>query len=76
MRKNLEVTLLDSVSKKTKACDHFVAHLGLDDVWTVWARAEDAAKRPDMRAGYDWVVSRATAYMPQILEWAAPFLKK
>lgn len=75
MRPSLEVVLMDSVSKKTKACDHFVAYLGLDDIWTVWARAEDAAKRPDMRASFDWVVSRATAYMPQILEWAAPFVK-
>lgn len=76
MRPNLEVALMDSVSKKTKACDHFVAYLGLDDVWTVWARAEEAAKRPDMRNQFDWVVSRATAYMPQILEWAAPFVAK
>lgn len=75
LRDGLEVTLMDSVSKKTKACDHFVARLGLDDIWTVWGRAEDAAKRPDMRGKYDWVVSRATAYMPQILEWASPFVK-
>lgn len=76
MRPGLEVVLMDSVSKKTKACDHFVAYLGLDDIWTVWSRAEEAAKRPDMRSGFDWVVSRATAYMPQILEWAAPFVAK
>lgn len=75
MRPNLEVVLMDSVSKKTKACDHFVAHLGLDDVWTVWSRAEDAAKRPDMKHSFDTVVSRATAYMSQILAWAAPFVK-
>lgn len=75
MRKGLEVTLLDSVLKKTKACDHFVECLGLGGIRTVWSRAEDAAKRPDMRMGYDWVVSRATAYMPQILEWATPFVR-
>lgn len=30
---------------------------------------------PGMKSGFDVVVSRATAYMPQILEWAAPFVK-
>jgi 16S rRNA (guanine527-N7)-methyltransferase len=72
---DLQVTLMDSVGKKTKACDHFARELGLKDVSTVWARAEDAAKCADLRAGFDSVVSRATAYMPQILEWSVPFLK-
>lgn len=72
---DLEITLLDSVSKKTKACDHFISELGLSRIRTVWGRAEDAVKMPGMKSGFDTVVSRATAYMPQILEWAAPFVK-
>ncbi|MDQ1344352.1 MAG: rRNA (guanine527-N7)-methyltransferase [Patescibacteria group bacterium] len=71
----LSVTLLDSVSKKTKACDHFIAELGLSNVRTVWGRAEDVVKIPGMRSSFDAVVSRATAYMPQVLEWAAPFVR-
>lgn len=36
MRPGLEVVLMDSVSKKTKACDHFIAELGLTNIRTVW----------------------------------------
>jgi 16S rRNA (guanine527-N7)-methyltransferase len=72
----LEVTLLDSVGKKAKACEYFVAELGLPGVSCVWARAEELAHRPGMRASFDSVVSRATAYLPKILEWSVPFLQK
>lgn len=75
LRPDLDVTLLDSVSKKTKACDHFVRELGLSGVRSVWGRAEEVVKAPGMAAGFDAVVSRATAYMPQILAWAAPFVR-
>lgn len=71
----LDVTLLDSVSKKTKACDHFVRELGLSGVSVVWGRAEEVSRRPNLHASFDAVVSRATAYLPQILEWAIPFVK-
>jgi 16S rRNA G527 N7-methylase RsmG len=34
------------------------------------------AKLPEYHRQFDFVVSRATAYLPQILEWAEPFLAK
>ncbi len=71
----LEVVLLDSVSKKTKACDHFVRELGLSGISVEWGRAEEVAKRPNFGRSFDAVVSRATAYLPTILEWAIPFLR-
>lgn len=70
----LQVTLLDSVGKKVKAMNHFVAELGLTDIWAIQERAEVLAKNPDHAWQYDFVVSRATAYMTEILTWAEPFL--
>ena len=71
----LEVTLLDSVGKKVKAMNYFVEELWLTGIWAIQERAENLAKDPEHCGKYDFVVSRATAYMTDILTWARPFLK-
>ncbi len=70
----LEITLLDSVGKKVKAMDHFIEGLNLQNITAIQARAEDLAKDGAYAGQYDFVVSRATAYMTEILTWAIPFL--
>jgi 16S rRNA (guanine527-N7)-methyltransferase len=70
---HLQITCLDSVSKKTKAIDSFVAELHLPNVSTVWSRAETYAKQEHT---FDYIVSRATAYLPEILTWSLPFMKR
>lgn len=70
------MTLLDSVSKKTKACDHFISALGLTGIRSVWGRAEVIVQSPQYARKYNTVVSRATAYMTDILTWSEPFLAK
>jgi 16S rRNA (guanine527-N7)-methyltransferase len=72
----LQMTLLDSVGKKVKAMNHFVTELELTDIWGIQERAEVLAKDPTHKWQYDIVVSRATAYMTEILTWAEPFLTK
>ena len=71
----ISITLLDSVGKKVKAMTHFASELHLDNVTSLHERAEVLAKNPEHKEGYDVVVSRATAYITDILTWAAPFLK-
>ena len=73
---DLQVTLLDSVGKKVKAMSHFIENLGLTGITAIQERAEVLAKNPEHKAQYDFVVSRATAYMTEILTWAEPFLTK
>lgn len=73
---DLRITLLDSVGKKVKAMNHFVENLGLTGITAIQERAEVLAKNPEHKAQYDFVVSRATAYMTEILTWAEPFLAK
>lgn len=72
----LQVTLLDSVGKKVKAMNHFVSELWLENISAIQERAEILAKHSDHGWQYDFVVSRATAYMTDILTWATPFLRK
>lgn len=70
-----EIMLLDSVGKKVKACDHFIAELELQNAHTLHGRAEKLAQEKTYTKSYDVVVSRATAYLPTILAWAEHFLK-
>lgn len=70
------MTLLDSVGKKVKAMNHFIQELELRDIVAIQERAEILAKNPEYAGKYDFVVSRATAYMTDILIWSAPFLKR
>ena len=73
---DIQVTLLDSIGKKVKAMNHFVQELWLENITAVQARAEDLAKDSLHKEQYDFVVSRATAYISDILYWARPFLRK
>lgn len=71
---NAQFVTLDSVGKKVKAMNHFISELGLQNIRSIQGRAEEIARLPEYRGKFDFVLSRATAYLPQILEWSAPFL--
>lgn len=66
---------IDSVGKKLKAIDEFVEKLELKNVKTLNWRAEEIGQNLDYRESFDFVVSRATAYLPTLLEYAIPLLK-
>lgn len=70
----LQVTLLDSVGKKVKAMNHFIRKLDFNNIESIQERAEMLAKNPKYAGQYDFIVSRATAYITDILTWALPFL--
>ena len=71
----IKFTWIDSVWKKLKAVDGFVNDLDLKNVNTINWRAEDIWQNLDYREQFDFVVSRATAYFPILLEYAIPLLK-
>jgi 16S rRNA G527 N7-methylase RsmG len=54
--------------------NHFIEELGLHGIRAIQERAEILAKDDTHRGQYDFVVSRATAYITDILSWAEPFL--
>lgn len=72
---NLDFYWIDSVAKKLKAIDEFALDLWLDNVTTIHSRFEELWLDKNYRDSFDFVVSRATAYFPTLLEYAIPLLK-
>lgn len=68
-------TGIDSVWKKLKAIDEFCENLELKNVKTLNWRAEEIGQNISYRESFDFVVSRATAYLPTLLEYTIPLLK-
>ena len=71
----LSVALLDSVGKKTGFLNHLVERLDLQGVEVLTGRAEDLALSPDLREGFDLVVSRGVANMRVLMEITLPFCR-
>ncbi|MDO4975514.1 MAG: 16S rRNA (guanine(527)-N(7))-methyltransferase RsmG [Alphaproteobacteria bacterium] len=71
-----EFMLLDSTLKKLKIIDEFVSELGVKNISTVHARAEELNKQEPYSKNFDLVVSRAVANFSKLLEWTMPFLKE
>lgn len=71
-----EVTLVDSLQKRIGFLEETVKLLGLENVRTVHARAEDFARVEEEREKYDIVCSRAVAKLNVLAEYCMPFAKK
>ena len=71
-----EVYFLDSVRKKLSFIRTACEEMGLKDVYFLHSRAEDAGRNPEYRASMDMVVARAVAFLPVLLEYAAPLLRQ
>ena len=76
MNSSLQITAVDSVTKKTDFVKNTVDMLNLADKFEViHSRIEDLARKKEYREQYDYVVSRAVAPLNIVLEYSAPFLK-
>lgn len=75
VRPNWKCTLLDSLSKRLKFLDQATKELGISNVSTLHARAEDVGQDLEQREVYDLVVSRAVASLPTLLELCTPMVK-
>ena len=75
VNRNLQITALDSVQKKTNFVEMVKKELKLDNLRVVNARIEDFARDPNERQTYDVAVSRAVAPLNIITEYSAPMLK-
>lgn len=72
---NLQLTLVDSVGKKTDFCRHVVKTLGLENVEILQDRAENIGQLPNYREQYDWAVARAVATLPVLAEYLLPLVR-
>lgn len=73
-KNNGDFTLVDSIWKKVKVVNTFIETLGLQNIKAIQARAEELGHNPAYRWQYNMVVSRATAYLPTLLEYTIPLL--
>lgn len=72
---NLHLTLVESVAKKTQFLQAVVIELDLSEVTILAERAETLGQQPDHREQYDWVVARAVAGLPVLLEYLLPLCR-
>ena len=73
-RPDLRLTLMDGTAKKLQFCRAVADALGLENVATVHARAEEATRRTDLAGQFDLVTARAVAPLERLLPWLSPFL--
>jgi len=72
---SLELTLLDSLKKRTHFLKHLSQNLALKDVEIIEGRAEDCGRGKEFREKFDLVLSRAVAKLNVLVELGLPFLK-
>ena len=72
---DLQLTLVDSVAKKTRFLEQVVAALGIDEVTIVAERAETVGRDADHREQYDWAVARAVAHLRILAEYLLPLVR-
>ncbi len=71
----INLTLVDSVHKKTEFCHHLISLLNLSNVEVITARAEEIGQDARYREKYDWAVARAVAGLPTLAEYLLPLIK-
>ena len=75
IKDSMQVTLLESVGKKTRFLDHMVQVLGLNNVKVINGRAEEIAHLKGERESYDWAIARAVAPLNVLAEYCLPFVQ-
>ena len=73
-RNDLKVTLLDSLNKRINFLTEVSDKLSLD-MNCIHSRAEDGAKKADLREQFDIATARAVAPLPILCEYCLPYVK-
>ena len=68
--------LLDSTLKRLRVIDEFAEKLGISNIRTVHARAEEISKKADYNCSFDICVSRAVAGLDKLAGWCLPFVRQ
>lgn len=75
VRKDIHLTLLDSLNKRIKFLQEVSEKMELQNTY-VHSRAEDGGRDKKLRENFDIGVSRAVASLPVLLEYCIPYIKK
>jgi 16S rRNA (guanine527-N7)-methyltransferase len=73
-RPDLQLTLADSIRKKTTAVEELVTRLGLRNVRIRTGRAEEIGKEKGVSKCHDVVIARAVAPLADLIRWSKPLL--
>ena len=68
--------LMDSLKKRLNIIDELTSSIGIRNVSTVHARAEELARNKAHREKYDLCVSRAVANLATLSEYCLPFIRQ
>lgn len=74
MLPDVHVVMVDSLEKRVRFLKSVIDALGLN-AEAVHARAEDAARRPELRERFDLATARAVASMQLLSEYLLPFVR-
>ena len=75
VRADLNITLLDSVKKKTDFLNDVIEKLDLKNIYVINDRAENLGKNREHRENYDYSVARAVSNLSTLAEFCLPFVK-
>lgn len=75
-RKDLKITLIDSLNKRLNFLNEVISELELKEITTVHGRAEELGQNKEYREKFDIVTSRAVANLSTLSEYLIPFIKK
>ena len=75
IRKDLNITLLDSLNKRIMFLDNVINNLDLKDISAIHGRAEEMGKNKKYREMFDYAISRAVANLTVLSEYMIPFVK-
>ncbi|WP_044641417.1 16S rRNA (guanine(527)-N(7))-methyltransferase RsmG [Risungbinella massiliensis] len=70
-----EVVLLDSLQKRLRFLQEVIQTCNLKGIQTVHARAEDGARRVELRQQFDLVTARAVARLNVLAEYLLPYVR-
>ncbi len=76
LNKKINITLLDSLRKRTNYLENIVINLGLKNVEIIHGRAEEYGNKEDYREKYDIALSRAVASINVLLEYCLPYIRE
>ena len=76
LRRDLNLTLLDSIAKKTTALSEIINLMRFENVEVVTGRAEEVAKSDGFKGKFDYVITRAAGRLDEVIKWTRGFLKE
>ena len=74
-RKDLKITLVDSLNKRIKFLDEVIEKLKLEKIETLHFRAEEFGQNKKYRETFDIATSRAVANLSTLAEYLLPLVK-